>query len=503
MRLRTLGRFELVDDDPFAVRVVASQPKRLALLAYLALATPRGPHRRDTLLALLWPELDEEHGRLALRQALHSLRRSLGDSALQSLADDRVTLTGECDWCDAVAFERAIADNRDADALALYERSFFDGIFIVDASPEFEQWVGVNRARLSECARLAATRLAVAARDAGDAAVAVRWAERAWAIAPEDEAGVRFLMDALGRTGDRTRALRVYQLFAKRIEVELDAEPDDETERLAATLRFAPAVELIGDVQARDEPATTSATPDSAMASTTPELEPASNPSSHPSDLEAAPEPRLVARGGSGTRHSTFLMGWVSTAVLAAAIVAAAVLPRVSISTLRSFTHISDATANARGVADARPTRSVVARRLYDEGMRAFSANDPVAAEQLFNASIATDSTFAMAAYYAARTDMLENHPTNLERADGFFPTRQSSVAERLRSRETPDSRGIRRFRKRSCQACIRRDTGRQVSARCRGTVPTWLRQDVVWCFSLSYCPFSYRLHARLGQSHK
>src|SRR5262245_12921902 len=37
------------------------QPKRLALLAYLAIARPRGAHRRDALVAIFWPELDQ-HG---------------------------------------------------------------------------------------------------------------------------------------------------------------------------------------------------------------------------------------------------------------------------------------------------------------------------------------------------------------------------------------------------------------------------------------------------------
>jgi DNA-binding SARP family transcriptional activator len=47
-------------------------------------------------------------------------------------------------------------------------------------------------------------------------------------------------------------------------------------------------------------------------------------------------------------------------------------------------------------------TRSESAYRLYEEGLRAYYANDPRSAEPLFDAALAEDSTFAMAAYYSA-----------------------------------------------------------------------------------------------------
>ena len=60
------------------LRSVLAQPKRLALLGYLAAATPPGPQRPDTLLGLFWPELDDEHARNALSKAVHFLRRVSG-----------------------------------------------------------------------------------------------------------------------------------------------------------------------------------------------------------------------------------------------------------------------------------------------------------------------------------------------------------------------------------------------------------------------------------------
>ena len=49
-----------------------------ALLAYLAVESER-PHRREKLVALLWPDQSEERARASLSQALYNLRRVLGD----------------------------------------------------------------------------------------------------------------------------------------------------------------------------------------------------------------------------------------------------------------------------------------------------------------------------------------------------------------------------------------------------------------------------------------
>jgi DNA-binding SARP family transcriptional activator len=75
IELRTLGPLELRGTDPGGIAALVSQPKRLALLAYLAIAAPRGFHRRDSLLALFWPESDQAHARGALRNGLSFLRQ--------------------------------------------------------------------------------------------------------------------------------------------------------------------------------------------------------------------------------------------------------------------------------------------------------------------------------------------------------------------------------------------------------------------------------------------
>ena len=66
---RTLGTTDLRRDGK-EISTVLAQPKRLALLAYLASARPRGFHSRDSVLALFWPDADAERARNSLRQAL-------------------------------------------------------------------------------------------------------------------------------------------------------------------------------------------------------------------------------------------------------------------------------------------------------------------------------------------------------------------------------------------------------------------------------------------------
>src|SRR5438876_12071323 len=129
VEFRLLGTLSLTTPDGREAGSLLSQPRRLALLAYLAAATPRGPHRRDTLLALFWPELDQEHARAALRQSLHVLRSALGADVVVTRGDDDIGLDSALLWTDVAAFDRAAAEQQCAAALELYRGPLLDGFF--------------------------------------------------------------------------------------------------------------------------------------------------------------------------------------------------------------------------------------------------------------------------------------------------------------------------------------------------------------------------------------
>jgi DNA-binding SARP family transcriptional activator len=218
IQLQTLGALNL-QRDGVEVRSVLSQPKRLALLVYLATAQPRGFHSRDTLLGLLWPEADDSAARNALRQALHYLRRSLGETTITSRTDRDVGIDPKILWCDGAAFDAAIAERRYADALELYHGEFLGGFFVEDA-PELERWIDEERTRRRRQAVDASWALAQAEESRGELRTAVLWARKAVGMLPYDEAANRRLVTLLDQSGEPGAAIEAFDEFERRLGAE-------------------------------------------------------------------------------------------------------------------------------------------------------------------------------------------------------------------------------------------------------------------------------------------
>lgn len=236
IRLRVLGASDLRGADDAAIDAVLAQPKGFALLVYLAVATPRGFHRRDVLLALLWPELDQPRARNALSQALHRLRRELGSGAIVVRGDDEVALADAAVWCDVRAFDDAVATGKLSDAVSLYGGDLLPGFF-VSSAPEFGRWLDDERIRRKARASEAAWALADDAAAHGDGRAATAHANRAAALTPDDEGALRRLIALLDRLDDRAGAVRAYEAFARRLKAEYHVEPSAETRRLIRSVR--------------------------------------------------------------------------------------------------------------------------------------------------------------------------------------------------------------------------------------------------------------------------
>jgi len=230
IKLRSLGGLSLQDARGRELRSILAASKPAALLTYLAIATPRGFHRRDTLLALFWPELDQEHARGALRQALRVIRSSMTSGALLTEGDDAIALDRDVFWCDAVAFESLLDGGKEEEALDLYRGALLKG-FYLSGCLEFERWLDDERRRLERRAGAAAWSLAQHTLADGQVAKAKQWGRLALALSPHDEGVLRRVIDLLDRVGDRAGAVREYEAFAKRLQEDYEASPAPEAMR--------------------------------------------------------------------------------------------------------------------------------------------------------------------------------------------------------------------------------------------------------------------------------
>jgi DNA-binding SARP family transcriptional activator len=237
LHLQTLGGLDLRDSSGREFRSVLAQPKRLAILVYIALADSQRFRRRDALVALFWPELDADHARGALRQAMRFLRGELGPGALVNRGEEEVALDSTVVRCDAVDFSQACESQEWARAVELYRGDLLPGVFIADVSSEFEQWLEAERDRLRRRAVGAAWSLVEVKEREGDPVGAAPWARRAVELSPDDEAGVRRLMRILDRRGDRAGALSAFDAFRRRLAAQYGAVPSPETEALLANIR--------------------------------------------------------------------------------------------------------------------------------------------------------------------------------------------------------------------------------------------------------------------------
>ena len=254
IQLSTLGIVDLRRSDGTVVHSVLQQPKRTALLIYLAMSDG-AYQRRDTLLALFWPESGESSARHSLSQAIYKLREAVGPLAITTRGDEEVKLGSGAICCDALSFRNAAREGRYADALELFRGDFLNG-FHLDGLREFDRWADANRGELRETAAKSAWALAHEQLSRAAATEAHRTAARAFELDPANEAAARSFIRELVAADDAAAALSLYQHVERVLAEELDAVPAKETQAIAHSLRLgAPSGAVTPRLAPRPRPA--------------------------------------------------------------------------------------------------------------------------------------------------------------------------------------------------------------------------------------------------------
>jgi DNA-binding SARP family transcriptional activator/predicted ATPase/Flp pilus assembly protein TadD len=205
--------------------------KAVALLCYLA-ARDR-PVSRERLIDLFWGKKTEARGRGNLSRVMHNLNTLLPGC----IRSDRYNLRFEAQpylRIDVHQYQNWLASGEPASLLQvveLWRGEFMDG-FYLDDCPEFEAWILEKRQHWHELH--AQTLLSLVDRHiaAGDLDQALSYTSGLLKLDPWREEAHRKRMQLLARTGQRSAALKQFEVCRRLLAEELGVQPERETRDL-------------------------------------------------------------------------------------------------------------------------------------------------------------------------------------------------------------------------------------------------------------------------------
>lgn len=207
-------------------------PTTRSLIAYLLINRGR-PSDRRRLGFLFWPNVTESAARRNLRQYLHHIRTALApiDPEGNVLLTDgtNIQFNPQYDFSlDTEIFLRETQPERSLQevnhALSLYTGDLLDDIY--------DDWCVLERNRFRQLWLTTLDRYSQALQSIGQLNDALTIVQKWIAVEPFDETAQCRLMHLLALTGDRVRAIRAYQDFAKKLESEIGSVPLPETQEL-------------------------------------------------------------------------------------------------------------------------------------------------------------------------------------------------------------------------------------------------------------------------------
>lgn len=214
-------------------------PRRAVRAALYYLAAQPAPVARDTLAFLFWADSPEAMARSRLRRMLSQLRQALAEggapSELLRVEDDCVSLESNRSAVDLLEFERDLQAARSATqpdqiivlgerALARHRGEFLTGFNLLEA-PAFNEWLSAERERLTQQRLDLLIRVGQHYQQRGETTRVQRYAETALRLDPLREEAHVLLLECFAARGERTVALRQYELLREMLKRELGVPP--------------------------------------------------------------------------------------------------------------------------------------------------------------------------------------------------------------------------------------------------------------------------------------
>ena len=208
-----------------------------ALITYLVLH-PNQAHSREWMAGLLWGETSDKKARASLRQALYSIKKSLGDSSddLLIVERDSVLLHASHEVrVDAVELLQAYANQQYERAVELYRGMLLDGVRLTDCE-EYESWLFLQRHDIEQKFITALRKSAQQLVQHSAIDKALPYAQKLMQSDPLNEEGYRLLMRIHAMQGDVSVARHQFQICCEILDQELGIGPTSETIELFENL---------------------------------------------------------------------------------------------------------------------------------------------------------------------------------------------------------------------------------------------------------------------------
>ncbi|MBK7060315.1 MAG: hypothetical protein IPI03_04090 [Rubrivivax sp.] len=252
VRIRCLGSFSIERDGQALTQSRKESRKPLDLLK-LTIALGGVSVRADRLTALLWPEADGDAAQNSFDNALHRLRKLIGEASLVMQAGALRLNPAHC-WTDVAALEAGLREAaalpaevqtgaageaavKDAATVADQVLALYQGDFLAGDEAHPDVLVARHRLRAAFVRHMVALGALLEAR--GEHAAAERVYRRVIEREPLAEDIVRRLIQCLLALGRRAEAFEVYRHCRQQLSVLLGIRPAAETEALVETLRDA------------------------------------------------------------------------------------------------------------------------------------------------------------------------------------------------------------------------------------------------------------------------
>ncbi|HEY7752409.1 MAG TPA: BTAD domain-containing putative transcriptional regulator [Steroidobacteraceae bacterium] len=233
LRIRTLGRFEVLRDGRPLEYSRKAPKKTLALLKALIAFGGKGV-REQRLLDAFWSDEEGDVAAKSLGAAVQRLRALLGDAEAVVQQGGALSLDASRVWVDAWACESLLARPGPVEAAELLD--VYRGAFL--AEDEGEPWSVTMRERLRGRFIHAVAEAGRRLEEEGRAQEAVDCYLRGLDADPVIEQFYQGLMRAYASLDRRTEALAAYQRMKRLLSISLGVQPSAQSERLFQGLRL-------------------------------------------------------------------------------------------------------------------------------------------------------------------------------------------------------------------------------------------------------------------------